>query len=458
VSAAAKLPVDPAPLRRAQLYARVWRWHFFAGLFVAPFACLLALTGSVYLFKPQIESALERRVDRDLARGPALPADALLDAALARHPGARFEKLFLAAPDDASAEIQLALADGSRRILWLERTSARVVQEMAPDARAMRVVQKLHGELLGGSYGSAVVELAASWLIVLIASGLYLWWPRRRSWARALFPRLDFATRRWLRDAHGAAGLWLSPVVLLFLLSGLPWTGVWGGAFDRVRWLVRTASVDEHGQHVGAPAAPSASWSRSSADAAPVGAAWSPAAGAPISLQAIVERATEERLAPPVEVVPPGAASDVWTVRSMTQRRPDRVTLEYDAASGAERKRITFADQGALDRAVSYGIALHEGHLFGPLNQLFGVVVALGVIGMSLSGVVMWWQRRPKGSLAIPPLPSDRRLSRGIALAVLGLAAFLPLVAASLIAVALAESFWTYLGSARAGRTPAQST
>src|SRR5262245_11308882 len=103
MSAAATLPSETAPVRLGTLYARVWRWHFFAGLFVAPFACLLALSGSVYLFKPQIESALERRVDRDLARGPSLSADALVGAALAHHPGARLEKVFVPGPDDASA-------------------------------------------------------------------------------------------------------------------------------------------------------------------------------------------------------------------------------------------------------------------------------------------------------------------------------------------------------------------
>ncbi len=461
MSSAATLPAETAPVRRGTLYARVWRWHFFAGLFVAPFACLLALSGSVYLFKPQIESALERRVDRALARGPSLSADALVAAALAQHPGARLEKLFVPGPDDASAEVQLTLADRSRQILWLERTSGRVVQEMAPDSRAMQVVKKLHGELLGGRYGSAVVELAASWLIALIVSGLYLWWPRRRSWSRAFFPRLDFSTRRWLRDMHGAAGLWLSSIVLVFLLSGLPWTGVWGSAFDRVRALVRSGSVDEHGQHAAGGAAP---WSRSSSDEAGARAEWKPDPAASISLQDIVDRAARESLAPPVEIAPPSASSAVWTVRSMTQRRPDRVTLAYDAASGEELERTTFAAQGPLDRLVSYGISIHEGQLFGPLNQLFGLLVALGVIGMSVSGVVMWWQRRPQGSLAVPPLPADRRLSRGIVLAVLGLAAFLPLVAASLIAIALADGVWTrssgWLAGARGplraySRTPA---
>lgn len=36
-------------------YALAWRWHFYAGLFVAPFMILLALTGIVYLFKPQLD-------------------------------------------------------------------------------------------------------------------------------------------------------------------------------------------------------------------------------------------------------------------------------------------------------------------------------------------------------------------------------------------------------------------
>lgn len=33
----------------------LWRWHFFAGLFCLPFVAFLSLTGTVYLFKPQID-------------------------------------------------------------------------------------------------------------------------------------------------------------------------------------------------------------------------------------------------------------------------------------------------------------------------------------------------------------------------------------------------------------------
>ena len=37
---------------RINFYNLAWRWHFYAGLFVAPFMILLAITGIIYLFKP----------------------------------------------------------------------------------------------------------------------------------------------------------------------------------------------------------------------------------------------------------------------------------------------------------------------------------------------------------------------------------------------------------------------
>ncbi len=44
-------------------YRALWRWHFHAGLFCIPFVIVLALTGSIYLFKPQIDAFADRGVD-----------------------------------------------------------------------------------------------------------------------------------------------------------------------------------------------------------------------------------------------------------------------------------------------------------------------------------------------------------------------------------------------------------
>lgn len=42
----------------SSLYQAVWRWHFYAGIIFAPFLLILAFSGSMYLFKPQIEGYL----------------------------------------------------------------------------------------------------------------------------------------------------------------------------------------------------------------------------------------------------------------------------------------------------------------------------------------------------------------------------------------------------------------
>ena len=47
----------------APRYAAIWRWHFYAGMLCIPFVIWLALTGSIYLWRPQIEGWLDRRYD-----------------------------------------------------------------------------------------------------------------------------------------------------------------------------------------------------------------------------------------------------------------------------------------------------------------------------------------------------------------------------------------------------------
>lgn len=44
-------------------YRTVWRWHFYAGLFCIPFVLWLSVTGTIFLFHPQIQHWLDRLYD-----------------------------------------------------------------------------------------------------------------------------------------------------------------------------------------------------------------------------------------------------------------------------------------------------------------------------------------------------------------------------------------------------------
>ncbi|MBU3078917.1 PepSY domain-containing protein [Sphingomonas sp. XMGL2] len=431
---------------RAGLYRTIWRWHFYAGLLVIPFVLLLSVTGSFYLFKPQVER-WEERAFQGLPGTGAVSAERQVAAALAAFPGGRFNAYRLPERPGDAPMVHLALADGRAMRDVFVSPQGRVLGSLDPDARLMELDKRIHGELLLGKRGSWLVELAASWAIVLVLSGLYLWWPRGRGLAGVLWPRLGAGRRMFWRDLHAVTGFWISALVLVLLTTGLPWAGLWGSAFKAARtelgwvkgpqdWTIGgEAPVDEvNDPHAGHD------------HAAMMQMASMEPASAPAGLDAMVASAAQARLAFPVIVTPPGApgafgrpGAMVWSVRSDAQNRPLRASITYDAATGRELSREGFADGHLADRVVGYGIAWHEGQLFGWVNQLIGVLTAIGLLTMAVSGFVLWRRRKPQDALGAPPPASVPARIGGVALILLALAALLPLLAASLLLLWLVE-------------------
>ena len=67
---------------KGALYRTLWRWHFYAGLICIPFVIWLAVTGSVYLFRPQIEAWFDRDVAVLERTGSPATQQQVVDAAL----------------------------------------------------------------------------------------------------------------------------------------------------------------------------------------------------------------------------------------------------------------------------------------------------------------------------------------------------------------------------------------
>src|SRR3546814_6075487 len=74
-----------------------------------------------------------------------------------------------------------------------------------------------------------------------------------------------------------------------------------------------------------------------------------------------------------------------------------------DVCSSDLTSREDFAEGHVVDRIVGYGIAWHEGQLFGWVNQLIGVLTAIGLIVMAVSGFILWRRRKPDDALGAPP-------------------------------------------------------
>ncbi|GAA0904274.1 PepSY domain-containing protein [Rothia nasimurium] len=448
----------------------IWRWHFYAGLFCLPFIVWLATTGMVYLFKPQIEPWLERGYAH-VAHGPALPPSAQVAAALAAVPGSVLNAYELPVTTEQATRVLVGKGPQVIRV-FVDPSTARVLHVVNDEDRFMRVIFYLHGELLAGTPGSMLVELAASWTIVMLLTGLYLWWPRGTRLRGVLLPRLRQGSRIFWRDLHAVTGVWISAMALVLLLSGLPWAKSWGGLLKDARqayshvvvaqdWTTGSADqrrinreanapvTDEHAGMAGM-SMPGMAMDDKTASMPVVAPDYSP-------IDRIVPGMASQHWPAPVLISPPSKRSPFWSAHSDVQDRPRRIDARIDPSTGKIIDVTRFKDRPFLDRLIGYGVALHEGQLFAPLNQVLGVATALGLLLMSVSATVLWWRRRPSGLLGAPPAHGSTRVSGALIAVIVLLGICLPLFGGTLLVVLMLERLlvtrWTkariFLGLAR---------
>ncbi|MCQ8240034.1 PepSY-associated TM helix domain-containing protein [Rhizosaccharibacter radicis] len=442
----------------------LWRWHFYAGLFCIPFVLMLSVTGMIYLFKPQIDGWIDRPFDRlPPAAHPGAPS-AEVAAALRMVPGGRL--LAFELPHAAGGAPRVLVQRGSTTFrAYVDPRDLSVPKLVREDRRFERLVFRLHGQLLMGNGGSLVVELAASWCIVMILTGLCLWWPRpdptRHGPAGLLLPRLGPPARRFdrrfWRELHGASGFWASGLLLFLLISGLPWAYGWGSLLQEARDLAApraataAARASPDWQVGNVPAGveiagaatpvrgdgppPAADADASMADMPGMGGMAGPAPmddGA--ALDAVVPAAARLHLAEPVLITPPARPGGSWTARSDSQNRLLRDSASIDA-EGRVTARLPFSGRPLLDRVIGIGVAVHEGHLFGWANMVLNALAAVLAATLGVSSLVLWLGRRPAGRLGAPrPLP-PRRVAIGFGMLVLLMGCLLPMFGASAVLV-----------------------
>jgi uncharacterized iron-regulated membrane protein len=88
-------------------------------------------------------------------------------------------------------------------------------------------------------------------------------------------------------------------------------------------------------------------------------------------------------------------------------------TVHVDRYTGRVLADVDFADYSLAGKAMAVGIALHQGNL-GALNTMLNLLFCVFVLFMCVSGVVMWWKRRPAGQFGAPRYPRDFRAPAAI--------------------------------------------
>ncbi|MDQ7729512.1 PepSY domain-containing protein [Halomonas sp. SpR8] len=423
------------------LYRAVWRWHFYAGLLVLPFLITLSITGALYLFHDELDALIHADLKRVAVQEVTQPPASLVSAALDTHPGTAVKYTSPPTPE-SSAEITVTTPEGERLAVYVNPYTAEVLGSLDDRGTVMWTVRYLHSFKYFGSTARKVIEIAAGWSILLVLTGIYLWWPRGKGNGGVVSVRGKPKSRVFWRDLHAVLGVFVGGFLVFLAITGMPWSGVWGAQVNewangnnfgypsgvRVEVPMSNAYLSDQG---------TTSWSLEQAQ---MPESTPPPTPTPrIGLNNAVAAFEQLGLQQGYAVNLPNSAAGVYTGSIYPDDLSQQRVIHLDPYSGEPLVDMSYADYGPLGRWLEFGINVHMGQEFGLVNQLFLLAVCLAIILLAVSAAVMWWKRRPSGAMGVPPLPTDKRVFRGlIAILVVGGIIF-PLVGASLIVMLLID-------------------
>jgi uncharacterized iron-regulated membrane protein len=420
---------ETLPLSSISLYRAIWRWHFFAGLLVIPFMLNLAITGGLYLFKDEINDTFfaYRNVVADSATNLA-PQD-IADAALAAVPGSSLTS-YREAPDSTHSALVTVATDAGNTLVYVNPHDGKVLGTVGSKEEFNWVVKRIHSLDYFGTIPNRLIEIVGGFALVLVVTGIYLWWPRQQS-GGVLSIRGNPSRRVFWRDLHAVTGAIAGIVIFFLAISGLVWSGYWGAnvqaylgskgmGYPAELWDAVPTSTK-----ITQDVLSKTAWAL---EVAPVPASTVPVdpnAPAPsIGLNTAVAVARKAGIAPGFEMAVPGDETGVYTAAIYPENLANERTIHIDQYSGKPLVDITYASMPYLGRTMEWGINIHQGQEWGILNQYAMLLACVAIILSCVTAVVMWWKRRPEGRLGVPPSPPSKSVYMGlwIIAAIFGLA------------------------------------
>lgn len=446
----ASVAVDQDGQRTAKLYRAAWRWHFYAGLYVIPFFIMLALTGLGILWSSLLEGRDGEYLQVTIG-DQVQPVSLQAQAAQAAFPEGEMKEYIVPIKPNTVALFRFATPDG-QMMAAVNPYSAELVEVFPRRQFWYQFFEDIHGELLIGTVGDRLIEIAASLGMVLLATGLYMWWARFEGWA-SVVPNFKARGRALWKSLHVTTGLWGSLVLMFFLLSGLSWSGVWGdklvqawSTFPAEKWNNVPLSDKTHADlNPGYKLMPWAIEKTPLPLSGSLAGSDGLAEGVPVTIDTIDAFARSIGFTGRYRLSFPSSDTGVWTLNrdsmSLDSTNPlqDR-TVHIDQYTGKILADVGFADYSVPGKTMAVGMALHMGTA-GWWSVAFNTLYCLSVVFLCVSGGVMWWKRRPSGAfrLAAPPMPRELPFWKGAALFGLAISLFFPLAGLALIGALLID-------------------
>lgn len=371
----------------ARLRARnVWlQIHLYLALICGAFIAVLGVTGSILTFHPEVDRLVTPSLRIAPSDAPRISAAAAA-ATIARELNLQTALIWMPREDNP---VYVAEAFDPQqdvyRLVSVDPTSGEIVADRVWGRTVITFLFELHTSLLIGERGLVVVGCLAIVLILSILTGLYLWWPRAGTLAKALLWRPARSRLALYFELHRITGLYVAVVLLVVAFAGvyLALPGPVAAALGTFTQL----APDPESQPVlsDAPRAPDAR---------------------PITLDEVTERvdafARDSRIA---SIQLAEGPRDAYSVRYVDHGEPasrnGRSTVWIDQYSGRVLKAHAYSQLNTADRFLALQLPLHSGEILGETGRVLVCIAGLAIALLYITGLYLWWKRRRRRPAAV---------------------------------------------------------
>ncbi len=201
-------------MRRALLKLHLW-----LGLIAGVYVVVISVTGAALVFRIDLQRAAHPHLFTPRAAGPLADPIAIMESVSRAYPDQRLSG------DDATTTgrpTYLAYVTSPKTFttVLIDPVSAEVLGEL-PEQSWVRWLQDLHYDLLGGRTGRMINGAGAVAIVLMSVTGIYIWWPGRKAWWRALTIDTRRSGPRLFFEIHRALGIWSVALILMWALTGM---------------------------------------------------------------------------------------------------------------------------------------------------------------------------------------------------------------------------------------------
>ena len=457
-------PTQSPRAAASRQWRTAWRIHFYSGVFALPFIALMAVTGLVILYTQPIQDWTEGDIRKVEVGSETVSYEDQVAAVEEAFPDASV--VSVTTPSEPDRATVVGLEGGSQHTAgneaFVDPYTGEVLGTSSSGGTVVGLANRLHGFLNMESLTvdlptvsalwdgepvmreyvafDLVLEVLGVWALVLVSSGLFLWWPRRsrnrgkgtaKGTGTVLGIRRGVTGRARLRDLHGLSGVLLLGVMAVTIVSGLGWGTYWGANFGSL------ADTLTPGEPVAAP--PSDVGTRGDLDRFgnqitwntgdfPIPASYATSTDgsvpAPMRLNDVVAIAEDEGMKPGFSVYLPTnvtgedgeTAYGAFTVSNSWPRKTGEARdLYLDQFTGETLDEQDAYGLGPIGYGMDVLVSTHMGTQLGLLSRLLMTALCVLALFSVGSALAMFRKRRRPGTLGTPRRPADVTLPRKVA-------------------------------------------